>query len=68
MKRDENEPYPGLVLFGKAMVMFYVIFIIYLSTTKTKSDWMPKTIIIDVIVWYIILMQLYYHIKYRDKR
>ncbi len=29
---------------------------------------LPKTIIIDVIVWYVVLMQLYYHIKYRKNR
>jgi hypothetical protein len=56
MKNDENEPYPILFVFEKVMV----IFIIYLSTTKTKPDWLPKTIVVDVIVLYVLCMQLYY--------
>jgi glycopeptide antibiotics resistance protein len=68
MKRDENEPNPGLVVFGKAMVIFFIIFVIYLSTTKTKSDWMSKTIIFDVIVIYALCIIGYNHFKYRDKR
>jgi hypothetical protein len=56
MKNDKNEPYPRLFVFEKVMV----IFIIYLSTTKTKPDWLPKRIVVDVIVLYVLCMQLYY--------
>jgi heme/copper-type cytochrome/quinol oxidase subunit 2 len=72
MKKNDREPYEKedrkLDLLGWAFVIFYVIFIIYLYTTKTKPDWMPKTIIIDLPVIYILCILLYCHIKYRDKR
>jgi hypothetical protein len=72
MKKNDREPYEKedrkLDLLGWAFVIFYVIFIIYLYTTKTKPDWLPKTIIIDLPVIYILCILLYNHIKYRDKR
>jgi hypothetical protein len=72
MKKNDREPYEKedrkLDLIGWAFVIFYVVFIIYLYTTKTKPDWLPKTIIIDLPVIYILCILLYNHIKYRDKR
>ncbi len=72
MKKNDREPYEKedrkLYILGWAFVIFYVILIVYLYTTKTKPDWMPKTIIIDLPVIYILCILLYCHIKYRDKR
>ncbi len=72
MKRNDREPYEKedrkLNLLGWAFVIFYVILIVYSYTTKTKPDWMPKTIIIDVLVLYPICIIAYGHFKYRDKR
>jgi len=72
MKKNDREPYEKedrkLDLLGWAFVIFYVIFIIYLYTTKTKPDWIPKTIAIDILVLYVLCLHTYYYIKYRDKR
>lgn len=72
MKKNEREPHEKedrkLNILGWAFVIFYVILIVYLYTTKTTPNWMPKTIVIDVLVLYPICLITYCHIKYRDKR
>lgn len=76
MKNNEREPYEKedriLSIFGWVMLIFYILFIIYVKeineALKNFHINLPKTIIVDLPVVYIVCILLYCHIKYRDKR
>lgn len=68
----KDEPYKKLIIFGWVMLIFYILFIIYVNeineALKHFHIHLPKTIVIDLPVIYILSIMLYCHIKYRDKR
>lgn len=68
----KDETYKKLHILGWAFLIFYILFIIYLKeidkALNTFHIHLPKTLIFDLPVLYVICLITYYHIKYRDKR